>query len=72
VYLIAVLGVWHFYWQVKKDISEPLLYAGILALLLGYRVVSAWRRKKRTASRRQEHMHGPPVTRQPSLGKRAA
>jgi sulfoxide reductase heme-binding subunit YedZ len=72
VYLIAVLGVWHFYWQVKKDISEPLLYAGILALLLGYRVVSAWRRKKRNASRRQEHMHGPPVTRQPSLGKRAA
>jgi sulfoxide reductase heme-binding subunit YedZ len=72
VYLIAMLGVWHFYWQVKKDISEPLLYAGILALLLAYRAVSAWRRKKRNASRRQEHMQGLPVTRQPSLGKRAA
>lgn len=37
VYAIAVLGVWHYYWQVKKDIREPLIYAGILAVLLGYR-----------------------------------
>jgi sulfoxide reductase heme-binding subunit YedZ len=37
VYLIAVLGVWHFYWQVKRDVREPLIYAGMLALLLGYR-----------------------------------
>ena len=26
-----ILGVWHFYWQVKRDIREPLIYAGILA-----------------------------------------
>ena len=45
VYVIAMLGVWHFYWQVKKDVSEPLLYAGILALLLGFRVLSAWRNR---------------------------
>jgi sulfoxide reductase heme-binding subunit YedZ len=38
IYLIAILGVWHFWWQVKKDIREPLLYAGVLVLLLGYRV----------------------------------
>jgi sulfoxide reductase heme-binding subunit YedZ len=37
VYVIAVLGVWHFYWQVKRDIREPLIYAGILAVLLIYR-----------------------------------
>lgn len=37
VYVIAVLGVWHFYWQVKRDIREPLIYAGILAVLLVYR-----------------------------------
>jgi len=37
VYVIAVLGVWHFYWQVKRDVREPLIYAGMLALLLGYR-----------------------------------
>jgi sulfoxide reductase heme-binding subunit YedZ len=43
VYLIAALGVWHFYWQVKLDTLEPLIYAFILAILLGYR----WRRSLR-------------------------
>ncbi len=33
VYLIAVLGVVHFWWLVKKDIREPLLFATVLALL---------------------------------------
>ncbi|MBV8146618.1 MAG: sulfoxide reductase heme-binding subunit YedZ [Gammaproteobacteria bacterium] len=50
VYLIAILGVWHFYWQVKRDIREPLIYVGILALLLGYRVVRAWRRRRAAAA----------------------
>ncbi len=43
IYLIAILGVWHFWWQVKKDIREPLLYAAILSILLGYRL---WKRLK--------------------------
>jgi len=38
IYPIAILGVWHFWWQVKKDIREPLIYALILAVLLGWRV----------------------------------
>jgi sulfoxide reductase heme-binding subunit YedZ len=38
VYLIAVLGVVHFWWLVKKDIREPLMYALVLALLLGIRI----------------------------------
>jgi sulfoxide reductase heme-binding subunit YedZ len=38
VYLIATLGVLHFWWLVKKDIREPLVYAFILAMLLGIRV----------------------------------
>ena len=37
-YVVALLGVWHFWWQVKKDIREPLLYACIFAVLLGYRL----------------------------------
>lgn len=41
VYVIAILGVWHFYWQVKRDVREPLVYAVILAALLLYRVVRA-------------------------------
>jgi sulfoxide reductase heme-binding subunit YedZ len=50
VYVIAILGVCHFYWQVKQDILEPLIYALILALLLCYRLVVRWRRN-RAASR---------------------
>jgi sulfoxide reductase heme-binding subunit YedZ len=46
VYVIAILGVWHFYWQVKLDTLEALIYAGILAALLGFRLVD-WRRRKR-------------------------
>jgi len=46
VYVVAILGCWHFWWQVKKDISEPLIYAAILAVLLAYRVVVAWKRKR--------------------------
>lgn len=38
IYLIAILGVWHYWWQVKKDISAPLVYALILVTLLGYRL----------------------------------
>jgi sulfoxide reductase heme-binding subunit YedZ len=38
VYAIGILGVWHYWWQVKQDIAEPLTYAAILAVLLGIRV----------------------------------
>lgn len=38
VYLIAILGVLHFWWLVKKDIREPLLYAVVLLFLLGIRI----------------------------------
>jgi sulfoxide reductase heme-binding subunit YedZ len=48
VYAIAVLGVWHFYWQVKRDVREPLIYAAILGVLLGYRVVRARQRRAAT------------------------
>jgi len=50
-YVIGILGVWHYWWQVKKDISEPLIYAGILAALLGLRFWWRWnRRTKRSAT----------------------
>lgn len=37
VYPATILVVWHFWWQVKKDLTEPMLYAAALALLLGFR-----------------------------------
>ena len=38
VYLIAVLGVLHFIWLVKKDLTEPLIFASVLGVLLAVRV----------------------------------
>ncbi len=47
VYPAAVLGCWHFYWQVKRDVREPLAYAAALALLLGVRAVRrGWRARR--------------------------
>lgn len=46
VYAIAVLAVLHFWWLVKSDIREPLLYAAILFGLLAFRVLPrlhSWR-----------------------------
>lgn len=44
VYVIAILGVLHYAWLVKKDLTQPLIYAGVLALLLGWRVVHRLRK----------------------------
>ncbi|TCK17422.1 sulfoxide reductase heme-binding subunit YedZ [Thiogranum longum] len=37
-YVIPLLGVVHFWWLVKADVLEPLVYGGVLALLLLLRV----------------------------------
>ncbi|MCL4163705.1 UNVERIFIED_CONTAM: hypothetical protein GTU68_028090, partial [Idotea baltica] len=38
VYPISILGVLHFWWMVKLDITEPVIYAAILTILLGERL----------------------------------
>ena len=38
IYLIAFLGVTHFIWLVKKDVTEPLIYLLIILFLLAFRV----------------------------------
>ena len=38
VYVIGVLGVVHYWWQTKLDVAEPMLYAFLLAVLLGVRL----------------------------------
>ena len=38
IYLIALLGVTHFLWLVKKDLTQPLIYGTILVLLLALRL----------------------------------
>lgn len=38
VYITAIGGVIHYLWLVKADVQRPLIYGGILALLLGTRL----------------------------------
>jgi len=53
IYVIVVLGTIHFWMAVKRDITDPLIFALIFAVLLGYRV-AAWRRKRAAAAVRDE------------------
>jgi sulfoxide reductase heme-binding subunit YedZ len=47
VYVVGILAVWHYWWQVKLDARQPAIYAAILALLLGYRLTRNRLRKRR-------------------------
>lgn len=44
IYVAGVLGVWHYWWQVKLDARDPAIYAALLSILLGYRW---WQRKRK-------------------------
>ena len=50
IYVSAVCGVIHFYWLVKKDVRQPVLYGTILGVLLLYRVaaklVAGWSKRQ--------------------------
>ena len=46
VYASASLGVLHYWWKVKLDVTNPMIYAAIVGALLGWRVV-------KTVSKRQ-------------------
>ena len=48
-YAVGVLGVWHYWWQVKADVLEPLIYALILSGLLGIRLWYGRRSRARIA-----------------------
>lgn len=47
VYLIAPLGVLHFWWMVKRDVTQPAIYAAILIVLLGYRAIARLKLRQR-------------------------
>jgi sulfoxide reductase heme-binding subunit YedZ len=42
IYVAAAAGVVHFWWLVKKDITQPFIYGCILAGLLAYRLLAWW------------------------------
>ena len=50
VYIIAILGVIHFFWQVKVTTPGPLIYSFILIVLLGFRVRDWLVRQRRSAA----------------------
>ncbi len=55
VYVAAIGGVLHFLWLVKADATEPLVYAAVLLVLLGYRLYR--RGARRTAARASTRWH---------------
>jgi sulfoxide reductase heme-binding subunit YedZ len=50
VYLITAAGVIHFWWLVKKDVSEPLIFAALLALSLTVRAYYARQNRVNSAA----------------------
>lgn len=54
VYVVALLSILHFWWLVKSDVREPAVYAGLVALLLGWRAWKAWQRRRALSPRRTE------------------
>jgi sulfoxide reductase heme-binding subunit YedZ len=46
IYLTGIAGVTHYWWRVKADTLHPLVYAALVALLLGYRLVLSFRRSR--------------------------
>jgi len=48
VYAIAGLGLLHFFWMRsgKNDYAEVAVYAAIIGLLLGWRILHAWQRTR--------------------------
>lgn len=59
IYLIAILAVIHYWWLVKKDLTQPIIYACVFAVLLGARLIWKLRSMSSTAP--------PLVTKRPSV-----
>jgi methionine sulfoxide reductase heme-binding subunit len=60
IYVSAVAGVIHFYWLVKSDVHLPLLYAVIMAVLLGWRLFAWFSDRGRRSAR------GTPARKEPT------
>ncbi len=62
VYGVAGLALLHFFWMraAKNNFAEVFVYAAIMALLLGWRVVHGERQKRRTANGAVQAVQAPP------------
>jgi methionine sulfoxide reductase heme-binding subunit len=52
IYVSAIAGAIHFYWKVKSDVTVPVRFAVVVAVLLGYRLV-AYAMKRRGVQSKQ-------------------
>lgn len=52
VYASGALGVLHYWWKVKLDVTNPMIYAIIVAVLLGWRVIKAFEKRQRAQAAR--------------------
>jgi len=69
-YVAAVGGAIHYYMQVKADTRQPLAFAVVLAVLLGYRMTVYLRRHKPSApTPAVVESHNPTTIRQQKLGQ---
>ena len=53
-YAVGLLGVWHYWWQVKKGPDDAIYYAAIFAVLIGLRIywyLAARKKKSRSTPR---------------------
>lgn len=66
VYVIAILAVVHYWWQVKLDVTEPLLYAAVLAMLLGVRLHYRSVHAKAAVAAANRGVEPPPTRGEPS------
>jgi methionine sulfoxide reductase heme-binding subunit len=62
VYAAAVLAALHFVWRVKKDLTEPAIYAAIIGLLFAVRIVAAARKSAKGKARRTPGRIAPATT----------
>jgi len=69
IYAVGMLGVWHFWWQVKLDTSEPSMYAAILAALLGYRLYGRISRSQKRAASPPANVAEPSGPRAPRVSR---
>jgi sulfoxide reductase heme-binding subunit YedZ len=64
VYAAAILAALHFIWRVKIDVTEPAIFAAIIALLFAVRIVAAARKRAKSKGRLPRAI-APPVARAP-------
>ena len=62
VYMTAILGVIHYWWKVKLDVTDPMFYAAIVAILLGARIIRSLTKRQATAAgrARRQRARDPP------------